>query len=74
VPLVTDTGGARLEKRNPRHTLRGLRQAGVAPGAVIARLARALGWETPAPELAPADLLGRFDLAPLRRARLELPA
>ncbi len=43
VPLVVDGEGRRLEKRNPRHTLRGLRALGVGPGVVIAQLARALG-------------------------------
>ena len=43
VPLVVDADGARLEKRNPRHTLHGLRVAGVPAAAVLARLVRGLG-------------------------------
>jgi len=43
VPLVVDADGARLEKRNPRHTLHGLRATGVPAAAVLARIARTLG-------------------------------
>lgn len=43
VPLVLDASGERLEKRNPAHTLRGLRQDGATPWTILRRLTSALG-------------------------------
>jgi glutamyl-queuosine tRNA(Asp) synthetase len=50
VPLVVAEDGARLEKRTPRSSVRELRAAGVAPEAIIGRLAHGLGL---APDDAP---------------------
>jgi glutamyl-tRNA synthetase len=59
LPLVVAPDGRRLEKRTPGSTVAALRDAGVAPEAVVGRLARGLGLasqETPvtARELAAA--------------------
>lgn len=43
VPMVVDIDGVRLQKRNPGHTVRGLRQQGVSAGAVLRRVACGLG-------------------------------
>lgn len=66
-PLVLDADGARLEKRNPRHTLRGLRRDGVRAEMVVADLAVALGLVPVTVEaIRPAELLAICDLAALR--------
>lgn len=43
LPLILDADGNRLEKRNPRQTVAGLREAGVAPSEMLSLLASALG-------------------------------
>ena len=74
-PLVVAADGERLQKRSPRHTLRGLREAGYRAEAVIAALARGLGLHGAATAASPADLLARFDVSPLRgRREVEVPA
>jgi glutamyl-tRNA synthetase len=47
VPLVLDADGERLQKRAPRHTVAGLREAGTTGAALVGRLARALGIGSP---------------------------
>jgi glutamyl-tRNA synthetase len=42
VPMVADVEGVRLEKRNPRHTVAGLRDAGISAPQILRRIARAL--------------------------------
>lgn len=68
LPMVVEAGGARLEKRTPRHTLRGLRAAGESPARVLARLARGLGviGAGAGDEIGLHDLLVTADLAALR--------
>jgi glutamyl-tRNA synthetase len=69
-PLVLAADGSRLEKRNPRQTLRGLRRAGIAPEVVVARLASALGLlRAGVDAIRPADLLASCDFASLRGRR-----
>ena len=71
IPMVTGADGARLEKRNPRHTLHGLRDLGVAPQVVVAGLAASLGLiasDRPG-DLAPVDMLAAADLSALRGRR-----
>jgi len=68
LPLVLDERGERLQKRAPRHTLAGLRDLGVAPERVVARLAHALGLlEDGIGAITPRELLARSggDLSPL---------
>jgi glutamyl-tRNA synthetase len=56
LPLVVAPDGRRLEKRTPGSTVAALRSAGVAPDAIVGRLAHALGLtDTDAPTT-PSDL------------------
>ncbi len=76
VPLVVDADGARLQKRDSRHTLRGQRESGIAAATVITRLAR--GLDLPGTERArritPGALRQGFDITALRgRRELRLP-
>jgi len=55
VPLVVAEGGARLEKRTPRSTIRELRASGLSSETIIGRLAHGLGLaSTEAPTTAAA--------------------
>lgn len=47
VPLLTDFRGERLAKRGGAPSVQALREAGEAPGRVLAALARSLGWDVP---------------------------
>ena len=71
VPLIVDSDGERLQKRKPRHTLRGQRAAGVGPDSVIWRLAHSLGLAPDKPAArSPVSLLGQaLDLAKLQGLR-----
>lgn len=62
VPLVVAPGGSRLQKRTPSHTLAEARQGGVAPAAVLARLARTLGIDAPDAAVEPQALRGRREV------------
>jgi len=76
VPLVVGADGTRLEKRNPRHTVHGLRTMGTHPAAVVARLAHGLGivGAGGAKHITAAALRNAFDPAVLRgRRELRLP-
>jgi glutamyl-tRNA synthetase len=76
VPLVVSADGTRLEKRNPRHTLHGLRALGMTADAVVARLACGLGIADAACTggVTPAQLRDAFDPSVLRgRRELRLP-
>lgn len=67
VPLVVGTDGRRLAKRHGDTRLRSMREAGVAPEAVIGLLAWSCGWQaTPSPISANA-LIPHFDLATIPR-------
>lgn len=76
-PLVVDGDGQRLQKRNPRHTLRGLRALGVAPEAVLAQLAQTLGLDGDHhfASITLRTLLTKANLTNLRgRAEIRLPS
>ena len=60
LPLVVDAHGEKLSKRDGALTISALREAGVAPGAVVGWLAWALGQQgTPTP-VVPAALVTAF--------------
>jgi glutamyl-tRNA synthetase len=71
VPVVVAADGTRLEKRNPRHTLHGLRALGEAAGAVVARLAYGLGLAATSEGggVDPQQLRAAFDPSVLRGRR-----
>jgi len=69
VPLVLAADGSRLQKRTPGHTLAEARGDGVAPGVMVARLARALGLRSADAADQPRALAEAFDLDPLRGRR-----
>ncbi len=63
VTLVVGTDGRRLAKRHGDTRLRAMREAGVAPEAVVGLLAWSCGWQSePLPTTA-TTLIPRFDLA-----------
>lgn len=70
VPLVLGADGARLAKRHGAVTLADLDDRGVAPAALLGRLARSLGIEVEGPVAGAAALLGRFDLDRMSRRPL----
>jgi len=63
VPLAVAPDGRRLAKRDGAIKLASLREAGVDPRALIGRLARSCGWSDRDEPGAPADWIGRIDLA-----------
>ncbi len=66
VPLLNGPDGTRLQKREPRHTLAGLREAGVQPNAVVGWLAHSAGVRpTPAP-VHPRELVDGFEIHRVR--------
>lgn len=56
VPLMTDFRGERLAKRGGAPSVADLRERGAKPEAVVADLARSLGWPVP-PEVSAAALI-----------------
>lgn len=70
VPLILGEDGQRLEKRNPRHTLRGRRQSGAGAAEVLGQLCRTLGNELRGRTLSDAaQLLPELDTDILRGHR-----
>jgi glutamyl-tRNA synthetase len=69
VPLVTAADGSRLEKRSAGTTVRALRAAGVAPEAVIGRLAHGLGLADDPSPVSARDLAARVGRGPVRWRR-----
>jgi glutamyl-tRNA synthetase len=70
--MIMGPDGARLAKRARGVSLGDYRRAGMSAGAVVARLAAALGlWlrEGAPPEVTPRELLERFDPSVLERLR-----
>jgi glutamyl-tRNA synthetase len=62
VPLVVGEDGRRLAKRHGDTRLAALREAGVAPEALVGLLAWSCGWlDAPVP-ISPGELLPRFRL------------
>jgi len=62
VPLLVDTAGVRLSKRQRGITLRELREGGLAAETLIGRLARLLRLRPTPDPLPPAALLEEFEL------------
>ncbi|WP_058270850.1 tRNA glutamyl-Q(34) synthetase GluQRS [Olsenella massiliensis] len=67
VPLLVAPDGRRLSKRDRALGLDSLRAAGVSPRRVTGALASLAGLASPGEELAPADLVSRFDWDVVRR-------
>ncbi len=64
IPLVVGEDGRRLAKRHGDTRIALFREAGVAPGRIIARLAQSCGWATPAQtDLPLSALIPRFNWA-----------
>lgn len=60
VPLVLDANGERLGKRHGSVAIAALREAGRAPGQIVAQLARSLGQDV-GDEISAPELIARFD-------------
>ena len=74
VPILTNSTGDKLSKRNGSLSIRNLRDAGWRPQDVTGELAVSLGMiETPRP-LTPTDLLDHYDLRKLNRREMPVPA
>ena len=67
VPLVVAEDGRRLAKRHGDTRIAALREAGVDARRVVGLLAWWCGWAEFGDDLAPAELLPRFDLKTLKR-------
>lgn len=71
VPLVLGPDGARLAKRHGAVSVRALRERGISPGQIVARLAAGLFTDEAAPaangELLPRELLPCYAASSLRR-------
>ncbi|MEW5850388.1 MAG: tRNA glutamyl-Q(34) synthetase GluQRS [Myxococcota bacterium] len=65
VPLLNGPDAARLQKREPRHTLRGLRDAGIKPESVVGWLAHSIGLVETTTPVRPSELVRDFRLGPL---------
>lgn len=73
LPLVVNAEGQKLSKRDEGLTLRSLREAGVAPEAVVGALAHSLGLR-PSPEpIAARDLVPHFRWDRIARDPWRLP-
>lgn len=70
VPLLAGPDGARLQKREPRHTLGGLRAAGVSPQDVVGWLAHSVGVLPAVRPVWPAQLVEGFAMHRVRDAPL----
>jgi len=73
VPLMINAGREKLSKRDRGLTLRGLREAGVAPEVVTGYLAHSLGLIDRPEPCRPADLLPGFAWEKIGRADWVLP-
>jgi glutamyl-tRNA synthetase len=67
VPLVVGPDGRRLAKRHGDTRLSSLREAGVAPEAVVGLLAWSCGWQAAPNPVTARELIGRFTLETLPR-------
>ncbi len=68
VPLVVNSAGQRLAKRDGAVTLADLSAEGVKPGEVLAAIAKSLGLASPGEQVALPTLLNRFDPGRLPRS------
>ncbi|MDT0630278.1 tRNA glutamyl-Q(34) synthetase GluQRS [Rubrivirga sp. S365] len=73
VPLAVGADGEKLSKRDEGLTVRALREAGVAPEALVGWLAEALG-QPGAGRRAAADVAASFDLSRVRPEPVTVPA
>ena len=73
VPLVRNSRGEKLSKRDGGLTLRSLRDAGIAAAQVVGYLACSLGLLDRPLACTPADLITRFRWSSVRREELTLP-
>ncbi len=74
VPLLLDSGGGKLSKRDASLTLGSLRAAGVRPEALTGYLAHSLGLLDRPEPCRPADLVAAFAWERIGRADQRLPA
>jgi glutamyl-tRNA synthetase len=74
VPLVVGSDGRRLAKRHGDTRLRSMREAGVAPEAVLGLLAWSCGWQDKPTPTTSRNLIERFDLAMIPRTPFVLNA
>jgi glutamyl-tRNA synthetase len=74
VPLLLDSGGGKLSKRDGSLTLGSLRAAGVRPEALTGYLAHSLGLLDRPEPCRPADLVAAFGWERIGRADRPLPA
>ena len=65
MPLVLNSAGNRLAKRDGAVSLSELARIGISPAQVLGRLAESLGLADVDERLTPAALLSRFDPAKL---------
>lgn len=70
VPLLLGPDGQRLAKRHGPVSLAELRGRGVAPQAIVGRLAQLAGLIPKSEPLAPAELIGHFSVTALRRSSI----
>ena len=73
VPLLVGAGGEKLSKRDEALTVRSLREAGVAPEAIVGWLASALG-QPGAGRRTPAEVAASFDWTRVRPEPVAVPA
>jgi glutamyl-tRNA synthetase len=73
VPLVVNAGGEKLSKRDAGLTLRSLREAGVAPEALVGWLAASLGLLDRPERCRAAELAPRFSWERVGKETLVLP-
>lgn len=66
VPLLNTPDGSRLQKREPRHTLTGLRAAGVDPRRVVGWLAHSVGVQPVSRPASAAQLVQGFGMHRVR--------
>ena len=73
LPLVVNAEGEKLSKRDESLTLRSLREAGVAPEAVVGALAHSLNLLDETMLIAPCALVSRFEWGRIPRETWHLP-
>ncbi len=73
LPLVLSAEGEKLSKRDAGLTLRSLREAGVAPEALVGALAHSLGLSDAPKPVSAAALVARFEWSRVRRDPWRLP-
>jgi glutamyl-tRNA synthetase len=66
LPLVVAADGRRLEKRTPGSTIAALRSAGVAPEAIVGRLAHGLGLAETQTDATPSEVARAYSSRPRR--------